>query len=1322
MSTVKDKKTALLAKLAKQKAKQKDQIFTIPLIKLTAKGKQQMAQKTSIPNTKTLDVRIKNDDKMRNFMTELSGLGDSDFDILPTSNTIISNTIISNGYKLFTYSFKKDSIDDQTTDQQQSSGGETAWIDTPVFQKKIWVLKSYGLEKNAEWGRKIFTENVEQIALSDDILNDIIGTYLNGSIPYYQFIANWKLQRGSDKVTKKDIEKQLIDIDIVNAQTTENTRLAVTEEEEITINDLKERLSGYENALSELNNTVDTKTKILLEKNHDELVDLVKPIIGKKTKEQLVDTILNTEYSDIDIDTEQDSANLKKHRENKKEELGKMSNRKLVAYVISNKTSQKLVELLLYDEFFNSIKNVKLKILKLGLKIKNLGLGKYIPRQPNVKRLKYTELQYRDYIIINIRRLELKNKSYEELALIASSIGAVKSKKSLKLINNILSVEFSGYNISDKIPTVTSNEMKSVLITLDEDQIHSIASSKGIRHPEKSGKYYNIDAIIRKEFPAKKDAPTKQLVVGDKVRNWDYHKRQTELEAMNTNDLKTIALMINLDLGKSIKNEQLIKGILEHEKYIAKLIPKEDLEKEIIIKKITEITGVPESRYKKLSLEKLEQKIKVLRDESKEYLVEMEKERLYNKLSQIVNIKEPKYLKAQSWSLKKLRKKLEQAAGSDWEDYKPLIEDYSFVKCMKKFNTFEWIKGKVTGVWLRDNDEEENEYIFKNISIEEDGLIWYQANKKFFALQCNSYKKDRVQNGDILTSYTQTGKKVKFMVGYTITGYQYEDGKHKTRTHMVETKEGKKVQRTFIIQDEALFNKEKEFTRSVNQSDMSRVKDLLNSSVTESTADGVMKSISTSLMEIAPMKSDYGIITLNSRGIKTVNYNTPYMQILMATLRDTSEQTNNELFTKAASLLVFLNIPESKTFRNNIENEYYLPDILATLSSAEKFPEAFQDPNASGKFLDELTANINNKIFKMVRGFADYHIQDPTNIKRTDYSFTDFSRSIKTSKRLNACSNKDRVKGVSEEEIVYYNENGTIYCFTVNELYNQLLIEGNLNNPETGKPFDIAFVKRFDELYNKKLSEDGLLTGYFQKKYGFDMEELIKNKEKKDTIKSYQNIIGKNLWDIIGKDLAELEDQLSNENPNDGDEIDENREEEKRDVDVKKGVREKREIEEKDACVYCKNHLSDDSIKSIILHGDQSRIVKFCSFKCFENKNDWDKFKIKKVKKAVDKKEDEEKAVDSFSFNKGKKKKASTKKKKTWTELTDYQKKHRKKLFNKLINEESKAYYNFPLMSKTKLRELAATKNINIPMRLNRDDTAFLLYKKLYPRSTMTKL
>ena len=30
----------------------------------------------------------------------------------------------------------------------------------------------------------------------------------------------------------------------------------------------------------------------------------------------------------------------------------------------------------------------------------------------------------------------------------------------------------------------------------------------------------------------------------------------------------------------------------------------------------------------------------------------------------------------------------------------------------------------------------------------------------------------------------------------------------------------------------------------------------------------------------------------------------------------------------------------------------------------------------------------------------------------------------------------------------------------------------------------------------------------------------------------------------------------------------------------------------------------DDSIKTIIRHGDENKIIKFCSFACFENKND----------------------------------------------------------------------------------------------------------------------
>jgi hypothetical protein len=809
----------------------------------------------------------------------------------------------------------------------------------------------------------------------------------------------------------------------------------------------------------------------------------------------------------------------------------------------------------------------------------------------------------------------LNKKSIEKLSLHSISIRAIKAFTIKEIVNNILQVEFPEFYdvINDKIPKLTYDSMKSVLRTLDDSQIHAVAYSNGVKNPSKYGKAKNIDIILRREFPKTIIKPVTQLVEGRNVIGWDLNKRKSELQGMNIKELKIIALTIGSNMSSDISNKQLIKNILGYEEYVAKLIPIEDMEKVKLIDKIIKISDKPEPSYELLSLTELKELLSFLVKNDKKYLNKMEKERLYNLLAQFVDINNVEYVQANTWDIKKLRKKLEIVAGFDWESYVPLIEDYSFVKCMQKFDQYNWIEGKVTGVWLANPDGSipNNDYILKDIYIEEQGHFWYQANKQFFALQCNSYMDDRTQTGDVLVTFTQTRKKIEFKVGFTVIGYK--NNKYKSNTRMV-TIDGKMVQRTFITQDEVLFRKEKETERYNKQTEVGRVKDILNSIVTERTTNIGKKLLSNALLEIAPMKNDYGIIRINSNGSRNTDYNTPYIQILMNTLRgDDKEQSNKEFFTKVASLLVFINTPEAKTFRKNIEHEYYLPDILATLSPEEKFPEAFQDPNASDKFLDELTTIINNNIYKIIRQMAmsEYNFQDPTRKKNTNPSSIYLSRPIKISKRINACVNKARVNDVQDQDIVYYKENDNIYCFSVDELYKQILIDGNHTNPETGKQFDDSFVKRFDQLYNKRLSNDGFLTTYFQKKYGFDMDELVKEKEIIDTRISQQTIIAKNLWEIIRKDVEELENQLSNMKAGDDEEIDEDREEERRDSDVNKESRESRDIELSDACVYCKTHLSSDSIKSIILHGDESRIIKFCSFKCFENKNDWNKFKAK---------------------------------------------------------------------------------------------------------------
>ena len=311
---------------------------------------------------------------------------------------------------------------------------------------------------------------------------------------------------------------------------------------------------------------------------------------------------------------------------------------------------------------------------------------------------------------------------------------------------------------------------------------------------------------------------------------------------------------------------------------------------------------------------------------------------------------------------------------------------------------------------------------------------------------------------------------------------------------------------------------------------------------------------------------------------------------------------------------------------------------------------------------------------------------------------------------------KDRVSGAEPTEIIYYKDDDEkIYCFTVNELYERF-IDGNITNPETGKQFRIPFVQRFDELYNSRLASDGFLTTYFQEKYGFDMNKLVDEKREEDTIAKSRPPLAPKLWELVGKDIAELEDQMSNEEPGDGDEIEEDREEERREVEFEKGERENEKIDPNDACIYCKNHLSDDSIKSVVMHGNESRIIKFCSFKCFEDKNDWKKFKKKMKKRNKDRSlakkiMDAKKKVDE-EYSKKNRKPPPPK-------LSKKEIKMRKKLIAKQIYEGLVEFDRmaFPLMTKKELREIAKEKDIKIPADISKMKTAKLLFEALHPKA-----
>ena len=50
-------------------------------------------------------------------------------------------------------------------------------------------------------------------------------------------------------------------------------------------------------------------------------------------------------------------------------------------------------------------------------------------------------------------------------------------------------------NIFEKLPKTTETSMKSVLLTLDEDQINILAYNYGIKNPEERGKHNKINIL-----------------------------------------------------------------------------------------------------------------------------------------------------------------------------------------------------------------------------------------------------------------------------------------------------------------------------------------------------------------------------------------------------------------------------------------------------------------------------------------------------------------------------------------------------------------------------------------------------------------------------------------------------------------------------------------------------------------------------------------------------------------------------------------------------------------------------------------------------------
>ena len=326
-----------------------------------------------------------------------------------------------------------------------------------------------------------------------------------------------------------------------------------------------------------------------------------------------------------------------------------------------------------------------------------------------------------------------------------------------------------------------------------------------------------------------------------------------------------------------------------------------------------------------------------------------------------------------------------------------------------------------------DSLDEISDYIQKDISYTFKGLKWYRVKKTFHNLMCRSFR-TRDENSNSLVA-TISGKKVRMQIAYV-------------------TKDTE-----FIVQDEEIFKLEKEYIKNLKMYPHDKVSLFLKLEVDATTQKFAKDRLAEILTFVAPEVEEYK----DPDG----QYITRAIQKMMET-----SVSNRDLLTRIAEIGVFLK-DNNGIFFKRIKQEYYIPEILVTLTREEKLPEVFDDPTETN------IASINNIIDRQVNNFvqtlADSIYQKNDSTERVPMSAYGQIPRYKVKKWKSACD--ENLEDVPDEHIVYYKEDGKVYCLLISNIYEQLNSElGIAINPTTKKPLDEDFVERFRQLYDSKFN------------------------------------------------------------------------------------------------------------------------------------------------------------------------------------------------------------------------------------------------------------
>ena len=376
---------------------------------------------------------------------------------------------------------------------------------------------------------------------------------------------------------------------------------------------------------------------------------------------------------------------------------------------------------------------------------------------------------------------------------------------------------------------------------------------------------------------------------------------------------------------------------------------------------------------------------------------------------------------------------------------KKIVTTYTFIdqNCINELNSAPWLNARVEGIFIAPADKSTNinAYISQGKNketYEHNGETWSQVAIGFYQIMCNTFKNRQEQDGDVFTAWKNSTQPVRFKIAY-------------------------KTNRGFMVQDEEMFNKQKEYSKQQKVSDKEKLEKLLKEPVNPDLQKFGKERLSLALQRITSDIYDYSVISR-------------YIQKAIDTIKEKST-TSKDFIDMLANTILYLEEPNAIVFKERIAREYYLPEILVTLSPIEKYPEALENQNQdfvdkNYRLMERLSAKMSENLAKQY-----YNIMFPSNkIKQLETLYSGITDKITIGNIRGKCHNKDNIKDAPDYQVVYYEEDGKTYCLLIDDLLSQISNADSFEdvlNPETGNTIRQDFRERFSSIYRNTIREDG---------------------------------------------------------------------------------------------------------------------------------------------------------------------------------------------------------------------------------------------------------